>query len=183
LAGLSEDVPRVVALIDLFDLRWQMERIGRAFRQDLTPFVQRLEAGLAALLPAGTQTRLPVGAVYVYSRREADRPREVDRMVFKTRGTGLGRECSACYRQCTHCKEGAGSPAGQGRDNPIAGDLLALARKEEYEWAVVVSTDLLLIPVVRYVQSHGRKIVHGCFPPIARDLTRECWASIDLSGR
>jgi len=69
---------------------------------------------------------------------------------------------------------------GQGHDNPIYGDLLELAREDEYDWAVDVSHDLLLIPVVRYLQSHGRKIIQGCFPPVAMDLTRECWASIDL---
>jgi len=62
----------------------------------------------------------------------------------------------------------------------MCGDLLELAREDGYDWAVIVTTDLLLIPVVRYLQAHGRKIVHGCFPPIAMDLTDECWASIDL---
>ncbi len=98
-------------------------------------------------------------------------------MVFRQRAPEVKRERWGCYRACTHCQEAMG---GQGRDNSIANDPLDLAREDEYDWAVVVSADLLLIPVVRYLQSHGRKIIHGCFPPVAMDLTEECWASVDL---
>jgi hypothetical protein len=180
LAGLSEYVPRVIALIDLPDLRWQLKRIGGAFDNDLTALLQRLEAGLVALDPARSETRLPIGVVYVYVPLDADRPQEAERVIFKQRGSGAKRECWGCYKACTHCQAGAGDPGGRGRDNPIADDLLELARENAYDWAVVVSADLRLIPVVRFVQSHGRKIIHGCFPPVAMDLTRECWASIDL---
>jgi len=151
--------------------------IGGAFVHDVSAVVEHLEAGLAKLdpagsqppawsqPPAGSQPRLPLGAVYAYSR-----------------ATDAKRDCWGCYKACTQCQGGNKDPGGQGGDNPIAGDLIELAREDEYDWAVVVSTDLLLISVVRYLQSHGRKIIHGCFPPIAMDLTRECWASIDLRG-
>ena len=166
-----------------------MKLIGGAFVHDVSAVVEHLEAGLAKLdpagsqppawsqppagsqppawsqPPAGSQPRLPLGAVYAYSR-----------------ATDAKRDCWGCYKACTQCQGGNKDPGGQGGDNPIAGDLIELAREDEYDWAVVVSTDLLLISVVRYLQSHGRKIIHGCFPPIAMDLTRECWASIDLRG-
>jgi hypothetical protein len=94
---------------------------------------------------------------------------------------GVWPECQACGEACTHCQGGGkASACGQGRDNPIADDLLVFDREDAYDWAVVVSTDLLLMPVVRYVQSRGRKVIHGCFPPVAMDLASECWASIDL---
>jgi NYN domain len=101
-------------------------------------------------------------------------------VVFRQRATEVDQKCGGCYKACTHCKGGAKDLGGQSRDTPIANDLLELAREDEYDWAVVVSSDLQLIPVVRYLQSHGRKIIHGCFPPLAMDLTKECWASIDL---
>lgn len=159
MADLSGEVPRVIALIDLPDLQWQMKRISEAFGHDVTAVLEQLEAGVAKLAPA-PKAWLSLGVVYLYS------PSEVK------------RECWGCYRACTHCQAGMG---GQGRGNSMAKDLLELAREDEYDWAVVVSADLLLIPVVRYLQSHGRKIIHGCFPPVAMDLTKECWASIDLS--
>ena len=91
-----------------------------------------------------------------------------------------GQECTICGKACTHCKGSVKSPGGRGHDNPIAIDLISLAREDAYDWAVIVTTDTWLGPIVKFIQSHGRKVIHGCFPPIAADLTRECWASIDL---
>jgi hypothetical protein len=179
LADLSGNVPRVVALIDVPDLRWQVKRIGGAFGHDVTAVLEQLEVGVAKLNPA-PEARLPLGVVYVYSPLEADRPSEAESVVFRQRATEVNRKCWGCYKACTHCQGGTADPGGQGSDNPIANDLLELARKDEYDWAVVVCAELRLIPVVRYLQSHGRKIIHGCFPPVAMDLTKECWASIDL---
>jgi len=102
-------------------------------------------------------------------------------VFFKPIVTGNERECNACTRACTQCRASIKDQQGRGRDNPMARDLIELARDDSFDWAALVSSDLLLIPAVRYVQSHGRRIIHGCFPPIAMDLTRECWASIDLS--
>jgi hypothetical protein len=167
-------------LIDLPDLRWQLKRMGGAPEPELAAVLERLETDLAKLDPASSHARSGLGAVYLYSTGEADRSHEVERAVVRGRGFGVKRECQACGKACTHCQGGASEPAGHGRESPMAGDLLELDREDAFDWAVVVSTDLLLMPVVRYLQSHGRKIVHGCFPPVAMDLTRECWASIDL---
>ncbi len=172
--------PRVIALIDLPDLRWQVERGGGAFGRDVTAVVELLEAGVAKMLPA-PEARLPFGVVYVYSHLEADKPRGAQRVVFRQQETEVKRACWSCYKACTHCVEGTKGRGGRGRDNPIANDLLKLAREDGFDWAVVVSSDLGIIPVVRYLQAHGRKLIHGCFPPVAMDLTKECWASIDLS--
>ncbi len=179
LVELSENAPRIIALIDLPDLRWQVKRIDRGFEDDLTAFVAQLEAGVAKLNPA-PKGRLWLTAVYVYSPLEADRPREVGRLIFRRRTTETKSKCGGCYGACTHCQEGAMDLGGRGSDNSIADDLLELAREDRYDWAVIVSTDPRLIPVIRYLQSHGRKIIHGCFPPVAMDLTNESWASIDL---
>jgi hypothetical protein len=184
LAALSGKVPRVIALIDLPELRWQVERIGGVLENDLTSVLGLLETG-AAKLAAMPEERLAFGAVYVYSPGEADRLREVEghtavgRVIFKPRRTGVNRACWGCYKACTHCGRAA-REGWQGGDNPIADDLLDLGREDQYDWAVVVTTNLRLIPVVSYLQSHGRKIIHGCFSPVAMDLTQECWASIDL---
>lgn len=167
-------------MIDLPDLRSQVKRIGGASEPDLAAVVERLEAGIVKLDPAPSLARIPLCAVYLYSPDAADPSREVESVVLRERGVGPRRECQACAKACTHCRGGTKEVGGQGRDNPIATDLLELARDDPYDWAVVVSTDLLLIPWVRYLQTHGRKIIHGCFPPVATDLTKECWASVDL---
>jgi hypothetical protein len=176
----SENIPRVIALIDLPELRRHIAQAGGLLGPDLRPVVRQLETGLAPLAPTRSEVPPHLGAVYVYSRPETGRAGEDERLIYKPLGARPERECSACYRPCTHCKGGGGSLGGRGRDNPIGADLMTLARDDAYDWAVLVSADLLLIPVVRYVQAHGRKIIHGCFPPLAADLTRECWASVDL---
>ncbi len=146
MSGLSGNVPRVIALIDLPDLQWQVKRIGGAFGHDVSVVVEQLEAGLAKLDPAWSEAWLPLSAVYMYSPLDADRPREAGRVVFKWRAAGAKRECWACYKACTHCQGGNRDPGGQDCDNPIADDLIELARDDEYDWAVVVSADLLTHP-------------------------------------
>ena len=185
MADLYGDLPRVIALIDSSDLQWQVKRVGGALGYDLTAVLAQLEAGVAKLNPA-LETRLPFALVHVYTPLEAERTQEAERsdeferVVFKPQTGGINQACWGCAKACTHCQEGTKGSGGQGHDNPIHGDLLELARDDVYDWAVVVTADLLLIPVIRYLQSHGRKTIHGCFPPVAMDLTRECWASIDL---
>jgi hypothetical protein len=178
-AGLSEKTPRVIALIDLPDLQWQAKRIGSPLGHDLAGVVERVEAGVAGLDPA-LETRLRLGVVYVYSPVEPGRPEESGRVIFRQRATEIKRPCWSCYRQCTHCQASTTDRGRQGPADPIAKDLLELARKDEFDWAVVLSIDLRLIPVVRHLQSHGRAVIHACFPPIAMDLTKACRASIDL---
>jgi hypothetical protein len=181
LADLSGNAPRVIALIDLADLRSQLTRGGGASDPDLAALVEQLEVDLAGLDPGWSEARLALGTAYVYSPDEADRSLKVERVVFREPGRGIRRECQGCGKACTHCQGGAlKTPEEKGRDSRIANDLIELAREDAYDWAVVVSTDLLLIPVVRYLQAHGRKIIHGRLLPIAMDLTKECWASIDL---
>ena len=105
MADLSGNVPRVIALIDLPDLQWQVKRIGGAFGHDVTAVLQQLEAGVAKLDPA-PEARLSLGVVYVYSPLEADRPPEAERVVFRQRATEVERQCWGCYKACTHCQGG-----------------------------------------------------------------------------
>lgn len=161
MTGLAQSVPRVIALIDLPDLRRQTKRMGGPPVDDVAGVVRHVEIHLAALDVARLPAGLSINPVYTYSEREAD-------------------GCSGCGRACTHCKAAVGEGGARGIGGPLAGDLLRLARDDAYDSAVVVSSDLALVPVVRFVQSRGRRIIHGCFPPYAADLTMECWASIDV---
>jgi hypothetical protein len=180
-------VPRVIALIDLPDLEWQ-ERIGGSFGHEVGTVVRRLEAGLAALdaeradRDRADSVRISFDCVYVYAAPGANHPGGLGQVMLKSRGAVAGHECTICAKACTHCKGSVKSSGGRGHDNPIAVDLISLARDDTYDWAVIVTADMWLASVVRFIQSRGRKVIHGCFPPIAADLTRECWASLDLRG-
>lgn len=214
----SVNAPRAIALIDLLDLEWQIEKVGLVddglFALEgkvsassgprtamLESVVERLEAGASRLAATPPGVGPAFAAVHVYAPLEAARSlgsappltrvlsedeketTELGGMILKAREVAVDSACWSCSGPCTHCKGGnADSGIGLGRDNPMHADLLRLAHEDAYDWAVVVSADLLLIPLIRYLQAHGRRIVHGCFPPLAMDLTAECWASIDLSS-
>jgi hypothetical protein len=64
----------------------------------------------------------------------------------------------------------------------IRADLLQTAREERVEWVVLVSSDNRLIPVVKFLQSKGTRIVHGSVLGRARDLSLACDTSVDLGA-
>ena len=95
---------------------------------------------------------------------------------------GLG-ECHACDLAhtpgCHHCRNTV-TGAGQGVRDAMTTDLFRLVREDSLDVAVLVSSDLALITVVRFLIGRGTKVVHGAFPPLARDLSASCSGVIDL---
>ena len=68
----------------------------------------------------------------------------------------------------------------KGVDTAIATDMMSLAWDDNYDVAVLVSSDRDFIPVVQSLETKGVKVIHGAFPPQASELTKACWGSIDL---
>ena len=58
--------------------------------------------------------------------------------------------------------------------------MISLAWIDNYDVAVLASSDRDFVPVVEFLEAKGKKIVHGAFPPAASELTRQCWASINI---
>lgn len=92
-----------------------------------------------------------------------------------------GPVCPSCHKEvsiCPHCNIDMRGTEEKGVDTHIATDMISLAWTDNYDVAVLVSSDRDFIPVVEFLETKGIKVVHGAFPPLASELTRKCWGSI-----
>ena len=93
-----------------------------------------------------------------------------------------GPVCPSCHKEvsiCPHCDgDMRRGTEEKGVDTRIATEMISLAWTDNYEVAVLVSSDRDFIPVVEFLETKGIKVVHGAFPPAASELTRKCWGSI-----
>lgn len=81
--------------------------------------------------------------------------------------------CPACGRDMRGTEE-------KGIDVRIATDMIKLAWVDNYDAAVLVSSDKDFIPVVQFLETRGIKVVHAKFPPKGSALSNACWGSIDV---
>ena len=64
----------------------------------------------------------------------------------------------------------------------MATDMIRLAWVDNYDVAVLLSSDKDFVPVAEFLETRGIKVIHGAFPPRGAELTRKCWSSIDVAG-
>jgi uncharacterized LabA/DUF88 family protein len=94
-----------------------------------------------------------------------------------------GPKCPVCYEITEKCHSCGGDMRGteeKGVDVRIATDMVRLAWADNYEIAVLVSSDRDFIPVAEFLETKGIKVIHGAFPPKGSELTQKCWGSISL---
>ena len=68
----------------------------------------------------------------------------------------------------------------KGVDVRMATDMISLAWVDNYDIAVLVSSDKDFVPVAEFLQTRGIKVIHGAFPPKGAQLTQKCWGSINI---
>ena len=94
-----------------------------------------------------------------------------------------GPSCPSCHQVvsvCPACNHDMRGTEEKGLDTRIATAMISLAWDDNYDVAVLVSSDRDFIPVVEFLRTRGIKVVHGAFPPKALELTGKCWAHIDI---
>ena len=94
-----------------------------------------------------------------------------------------GPVCPSCHAevsQCASCGSDMRGTEEKGVDTRMATDLISAAWDGAYDVAVLVSSDRDFVPVVNFLETRVVKVVHGAFPPYAADLSRACWARIDI---
>ena len=94
-----------------------------------------------------------------------------------------GPACPSCHREvseCPHCRSDMRGTEEKGLDTRIATAMISLAWADNYDVAVLVSSDRDFIPVVEFLETKGVKVIHGSFPPTASALTQKCWGAIDI---
>lgn len=91
--------------------------------------------------------------------------------------------CPACHAEVSFCPACQGNMRGtveKGIDTAIVTDMIRMAWEESFDVAVLLTSDRDFIPAVEFLNSKGRKVVNGFFPPRGMELAKKCWANIQL---
>lgn len=88
--------------------------------------------------------------------------------------------CRATIPSCPSCGADMRGTEEKGVDTRITTAMISLAWVDNYDVAVLVSSDRDFVPVVEFLGTKGVKVIHGAFPPKATELTSKCWGSIDI---
>lgn len=94
-----------------------------------------------------------------------------------------GPKCPTCHGEVEICPACKGSMRGEkekGVDTLIATDMIRLAWENLYDSAVLITADEDLAPVVRFLATKGKRVLHGKFPPKGAVLSRDCWGQIRI---
>lgn len=92
--------------------------------------------------------------------------------------------CPVCYNaiaKCPSCNADMRGTEEKGIDVRMATAMISLAWEDNYDIAVLISSDRDFVPVAEFLETKGIKVVHGAFPRKSAQLTQKCWASINLA--
>ncbi|MDE2782395.1 MAG: NYN domain-containing protein [Gemmatimonadota bacterium] len=92
--------------------------------------------------------------------------------------------CPRCHQPlatCPGCGADMRGTEEKGVDVRMATDMISLAWVDNYDIAVLVSSDRDFVPVAEFLETRGIKVIHGAFPPKGSELTARCWASINVA--
>lgn len=98
----------------------------------------------------------------------------------KVRSGPMCPSCHATISNCPSCNADMRGTEEKGVDTRLTTAMISLAWVDNYDVALLVSSDRDFVPVVEFLGTKGVKVVHGAFPPNAAELTRKCWGSIDI---
>ncbi|MCY4673692.1 MAG: NYN domain-containing protein [Bacteroidetes bacterium] len=93
-------------------------------------------------------------------------------------------KCPACYepvKLCPQCSQDMRGTQEKGIDVRMATDMIKLAWVDNYDVAVLISSDRDFVPVAEFLETRGIKVVHGAFPPKGHHLSSCCWGQIDIA--
>ncbi len=91
--------------------------------------------------------------------------------------------CPVCLHEiasCPRCQSDMRGTEEKGVDTRIATDMISLAWIDNYDVALLLSSDRDFIPVVDFLSTKGIKVIHGAFPPQGAALTQACWGNVNL---
>lgn len=92
-------------------------------------------------------------------------------------------DCPTCYTTialCPKCKANMEGSEEKGVDALIVTDMISLAWENSYDMAILASSDRDLIPAVKYLSGKGKKVIHAGFASIGSDLSKSCWAYLNI---
>lgn len=94
-----------------------------------------------------------------------------------------GPRCPSCRTTlsiCPNCHSDMRGTEEKGVDTRIATDMIKLAWVDDYDVAVLLSSDRDFVPVVEFLTTRGIKTIHGAFPPQGINLSHACWGNVQI---
>ena len=196
LGGQVPDL-RTRIFVDFWNLQLNIiEREGKDYRLDwrlLSPcLVTQAEAVLESSL------RFEETRVYLSYNPRTDKGKKLRnwavnvldrfpgvRVTAKERKTKSPPVCPNpnCHKEiavCPYCQGAMIGTTEKGIDTSIVTDIVSLAWENEWDIAILVSSDHDFVPCAAFLNSKGRRIINGHFPPDGVLLARTCWASFNL---
>lgn len=88
--------------------------------------------------------------------------------------------CHSAVEKCPSCNADMRGTEEKSVDVRMATDMISLAWADNYDIAVLVSSDRDFVPVAEFLETKGIRVIHGAFPPMGAQLSAKCWGSIDI---
>jgi uncharacterized LabA/DUF88 family protein len=188
---------RVHVFIDFWNFQLTLKNIDEKFSADFRALGPVLVDAAMAIVDEGAQAEYAGMGVYMSTDEKSEAEAGLRRWATNTldRFPGVnvtmiprvkvksGPKCPSCHnlvQKCPACGEDMRGTEEKGVDVRIATDMVMLAWVDSYDIAVLVSSDSDFVPVASFLQTKGKKIIHGQLPPRGALLSQKCWGSIDL---
>lgn len=183
--------------VDFWNFQLTINRLDRDFRidwQKLGPVVAneslRIVDATASMSYQGTNV---YGSHDPHSEKDQALRRWASNTLSKLPGVQVtmlqrqrkmrGPVCPSCHKEvssCPHCQSDTRGTVEKGVDTRIATDMIKLAWVDDYDVAVLLTSDHDFVPVVEFLTTRGIKTIHGAFPPQGSMLTQTCWGNIRI---
>ena len=188
---------RVHVFVDFWNFDLSITRVEDRFRADYKALGPALVKAAGQLIDASAQFEYAGMNVYMSSdessEAEAGLRKWATNILDRLPGVHVsmvprvrkktGPKCPSCrglVHSCPACGNDMRGTEEKGVDVRIATDMIMLAWVDAYDVAILVSADSDFVPVAQFLQTKGKKIVHGQFPPGGANLSQKCWGSIDV---
>ena len=181
---------RVRVFVDFWNFQLSLRREVRRFNIDWNSVGYTLAVASASVVDP--TARVAYQGMNVYGSYAPDNPhRYLHSIVATFAGVQVSEvprqhrregprcpECTVPVRVCPRCNADMRGTEEKGVDVRIATDLIRLAWMDNYDVAVLASSDRDFIPVVEFLETRNIKVIHCTFPQQGLELARACWGSI-----
>ena len=188
---------RVRVFVDFWNYTLSMRDADAAFRTDwakLGPVLARAAAAVVDAAAAGEYQGLNFYGSYDPARDANRRLHRWATTVVDTfpgvsvstvprqrkRSPPVCPSCHSAVAQCPACGADMRGTEEKGIDVRMATDMISLAWADNYDIAVLVSSDRDFVPVAEFLETRGIKVIHGAFPPSGAQLSARCWGSVSI---
>ncbi len=189
---------RVRVFVDFWNYTLSMQNADSAFRTDWARLGPVLARAAAKVVDAATASEYQGLNFYGSHDPTSEADRRLHRWATtvvdtfpgvsvsivprqRKRSPPVCPTCHSAIAQCPACGAGMRGTEEKGVDVRMATDMISLAWADNYDIAVLVSSDRDFVPVAEFLETRGIKVIHGAFPPRGAQLTARCWGSVNVA--